>query len=349
MPIHQIKPSLRWSNEQKPLIAQIAVSALGLSGPIVVGAMTGQIESGMTASMGGLAMAAAIPQTGFVPQLTGLTRDLLVTCAGFFGGLFLSTSPAPLVMLVLCAALLSSSARSMVRLMNLFVIFALIGSGMKIAPAQIPAALMLFVCGGVWSGLLCLTLLPVCRLLGLDRPIPAGPTGAPLRQQLQHWKQSLHHFSGWQYPLRLTGELVAGSLLGHYFIAAHTYWILLTVFLVQERHFPASMRKTFDRAGGTVVGVVLVSPVLSLAIPAAMLSALIFVLAAVRPVLKSANYLAYSAIMTPLIILIMSLGHAAQLQGALTDRLLATLIACALVLISDKFMWPRIAGSTHRQ
>ena len=59
------------------------------------------------------------------------------------------------------------------------------------------------------------------------------------------------------------------------------------------------------------------------------------VLALARPVLKTKNYLAYSAVMTPLILLIMDAGKPPG-SGALLDRLLATVAAAALVLIANQ-------------
>jgi hypothetical protein len=60
----------------------------------------------------------------------------------------------------------------------------------------------------------------------------------------------------------------------------------------------------------------------------------IAVLAGLRPLLKARSYLAYSAIMTPLIVLVMGAGHPLG-TGILVDRFIATLAGVALIIAAN--------------
>ncbi len=66
-------------------------------------------------------------------------------------------------------------------------------------------------------------------------------------------------------------------------------------------------------------------------------------LGAARPVLRAANYAAYAALMMPLIMLLLDLGKAPSL-AIMIDRLLATIIGCALSLTLGYLVWPRRDG-----
>lgn len=55
---------------------------------------------------------------------------------------------------------------------------------------------------------------------------------------------------------------------------------------------------------------------------------------ALRPLLRARNYLAYTAAMTPLIILILDMGRPSEL-AVLIDRLIATLVAAGLVIATN--------------
>jgi hypothetical protein len=69
-------------------------------------------------------------------------------------------------------------------------------------------------------------------------------------------------------------------------------------------------------------------------LPSWALAGVIGILAGARPLLRVRNYLAYSAVMTPLIILIIDAGRAPD-NGLLLDRLVATLIGAALAVGSN--------------
>jgi hypothetical protein len=352
MSLHKVTPSLRWSTDNAPLPSQVLTSALGLAAPIIFGTLTGHLAAGLTAGFGGLAMGgAAQPHVGLREQVTSLFWGLLAGTAAIELGAWLGGYGVEalyiLPLVVFVVALLSSSSRTMARLCTLFNVFLLIASGLGAQHGGLGHIVSMFGLGGLWAALLSLVLTPLCRRAGFEATPAASSQARPGFQRLrEHWLKSLRTFAGWQYALRLLCAMLPGALIGATLVHGHAYWILLTIVLVLDRQLPASSRKTFDRAAGTVIGVALASALTVWVPPLGLVIALIAVLAAIRPVLKSANYLAYSAIMTPLIILLMDLGpdsDLAALGTTLRDRLIATLIACALVLLLDKLLWHRFA------
>jgi uncharacterized membrane protein YccC len=100
---------------------------------------------------------------------------------------------------------------------------------------------------------------------------------------------------------------------------------LLTVAILTGRQGEPAAVKTTQRAIGTALGVVVAGLCLRLQLPLWALILLIGLLAGLRPLLRNRNYLAYSVVMTPLVILIIDAGRTPE-NGILVDRLAATLI-----------------------
>lgn len=95
--------------------------------------------------------------------------------------------------------------------------------------------------------------------------------------------------------------------------------------------------KTTQRTLGTAVGVLLAGLGLRVPLPATALVALIGLLAGARSHFKQRNYLAYSVVMTPLVVLVIDAGHPPE-WSLLADRLLATVIGGALVMLFERIV-----------
>ena len=98
----------------------------------------------------------------------------------------------------------------------------------------------------------------------------------------------------------------------------HMHWVALTVALLAEWQIDAFPLRTTQRALGAAFGVLATGVLLIAPPPDWALVAGMGVLAGLRPLLRARNYLAYSAVMTPLIILLLDAGQAAG--GRRTDR-----------------------------
>jgi uncharacterized membrane protein YccC len=140
--------------------------------------------------------------------------------------------------------------------------------------------------------------------------------------------------AGWQYALRLAGCLGVAAVARHAWPDHHLSWIAVAVAILTQRQLEPLPIKTTQRALGTVLGVAAASVVVAYRPPICLLVAGIGVLAGLRPLLKARSYVAYTAVMTPLIVLIMGADRPLG-AGLLLDRLIATLAGAGLVVAAN--------------
>jgi hypothetical protein len=158
--------------------------------------------------------------------------------------------------------------------------------------------------------------------------------GATAAQKYARWRRTLAHRAAWQYPVRLAGCLAIAAVARNAWPERHLAWISLVVAILTQRQLELLPLKTTQRTLGTMLGVAAAGLVVAYPPPVWGLIVGIGVLAALRPVLMVRNYLAYTAIMTPLIMLIMD-AHQPLDAGVLLDRLIATVLAAGLVLVAN--------------
>jgi len=196
----------------------------------------------------------------------------------------------------------------------------------------------LFTVGAAWTALVSLALDGLLARGGGPAAASAPPRAVPWRRRTRAWWLSLRSFPGWQYTARITLSLAAAELVALAWGAHHGAWIVLTVALVVHRRPSASFDRAVQRGAGTVLGVLVGSLFLVGRPPLWGLVAAFAVLAGARPVLRAGNYAAYSAAMTPLVVLLMDFGRARP-PSVLVDRLLATLAGCVLALVLGYAVW----------
>lgn len=328
--------ALRWSRETEVELAEILALGLGMAGP----AALGHLPFGLTAAFGGLAAGGVGVAGGARTQLRVLSEALwpvalaAILAAGIAGRGWLTD--AGLVLLVGAAALLGGYSRPMAVATARFIPFLIIMAHLAEDATHRAGFLLLVAAGGLWTGLLSLGLGTLLRTHRQADPVEEGaatavPTAA---QKFRRWTRSLTGLAGWQYPLRLTLCLGVACVLRWLWPEHHMHWVALTVALLSQRQVEALPVKATQRALGTALGVA-AGGLFVLYRPSDWAIVLgVGLLAAARPLLKARNYLAYAAIMTPLIILVMDAGQPIDL-GVLGDRLLATLLGAGLVIAAN--------------
>jgi len=229
----------------------------------------------------------------------------------------------------------------LISLAAVFILFATIALGLGQQGIRPRGAMLLFALGAVWTialSLLMRALLRVRHRTSVQAAASPRPSASKL---LMRWRRSLAHLPGWQYTLRITSCMAAALALERMWPEHHSYWVALTVAIVVTRKMPAALLRTVQRAVGTIVGVLLAGLLLIWALPVWAIIAVVAALAAARPILRAANYAAYAAIMTPLIMLLMDLG-ARPSPGVFLDRLIATVIGCAIAVTLGYLVWVRL-------
>lgn len=339
---------LRWSSETEVELAEVVASGLGVAGPVLMAAVLGHLPFGLVASVGGLMAGGAGVGRGARAQLQDLGVVLLpAILAAVAASLVTGYSRATdglMVGLAAAAGAIGGYSRSLVAATTRFVLFLIITANIGSAIVSNRVALLtLILLGMAWAAGMALLLGGLVRVVrgrdaSLDEVSPAAPTTA---QKFTRWKRSLAHLSGWQYPLRLTFCLGIAVGLQWFWPDHHLHWVALTVAILLQRQVEPLPVKTTQRAIGTILGVSLASLLLAQDPPSWMLAVGIGLLAGVRPLLRARSYLAYSVVMTPLIVLIMDAGQPLA-AGVLIDRLVATFIGAGLVITAN---W--IAGKAH--
>jgi hypothetical protein len=347
--------AFHWSGAKPIETAEVLAAGLGMAIPVLLAALIGHIALGLPAAAGSLAVGRVEIGENFRSHFAGLARSLVpAIVAASLAFLFRGSSWLAAVALVLVsaiAAIISGFSRVIAVEATRFVVFLTIVSALPI-PSASPdpwrpvVFFLLIVAGALWTAILSFVLGTVLRR---DRATksrapnePAQP--ATLRQKYIRWKRSLSTLAGWSYPIRLVSCLGLAAAMDILWPGHHLHWVLLTVAVLTGHHAQPASVKTTQRAIGTALGVVVAGLFVRLELPLWVLILLIGLLAGLRPLLRNRNYLAYSAAMTPLVILIIDAGRTPE-NGVLVDRLAATLSG-ALLVVAATLLFGRVSRST---
>ncbi|MFD0676370.1 MULTISPECIES: FUSC family protein [unclassified Paenibacillus] len=327
---------LQWSTAAKVELVELISSGMAMAGPILVFAAIGHLPLGLAASVGGLAVSGVKAGSSTKNQAKELASALIPVILAAVAAILLLgygwMSDIAVVVLASLAAIIGGYSRAFVVATTRFILFLAITINVIGTAPNRTQLFYLIVAGAIWST--CLSLM-LGALVRTRRSIDSSEDEAStftISQKINRWRKSLTHLSGWQYTLRLALCLCIAEGFRWFWPGHHLYWIVLTVAILIERKVEPFPIKTTQRALGTVLGVIAASLFLVVSLPAWGMIMSIGLLAAVRPLLKVRNYFAYSASMTPLIMLIMNAGQSIEL-GVLFDRLIATLIGVGLVIL----------------
>jgi hypothetical protein len=191
-------------------------------------------------------------------------------------------------------------------------------------------AALIFGLGALWN--------VAIRVL-LARRRPPAPVAEPARtptaaQRHAYWRRTMRDRAGWQFPIRLILGLGAASVLRHLWPAHHYGWILVTAAVLTQRPLELVPVKITQRALGTAFGVAITWVILRSVTAPLGLAVLICLLATAAPLARSRNYLAYSVLATPVILMVMDIGKPIE-TALLADRLVATALAAVIVMAAN--------------
>lgn len=332
-------------------IAQAVAAMLGLAGPLAVGAMAGHLQAGMVASLAGLVLSGEGKGETTGEQAPGLIYATAAGGAAMLTGLVLTghtlATAFGIPLIAATAGLVGSISRPLARATTQYILYTIIAANLSGLESQPLGVMLLFLLGACWTAAMSLMLRPLFK--GMDRiqnPITLQK-GVQLpkytvKQRLHHWRKSLGRLSGWQYVIRISACLAAASALELIWPLRHGYWVSITVVIVVHRNLQTAMARAFQRAVGTVFGVLVISLLLLASPPMWVLLSIIAALAAARPILLENNYTAYAAVMTPLVILLLDFGQDPSLASGV-DRLMATLAGCGLALTLGYLGWSKLS------
>ncbi|HZZ93701.1 MAG TPA: FUSC family protein [Usitatibacter sp.] len=345
-----MKALLHWSRTERVSAARMLTAAVGMATPVVAGALTGHVAAGMAAAMGGLAMS-EVGDTGSASQRVA---DVLLCLAAVMLAVLLGTfvtrrglpGAAAMVAAAALASALGSTSREAAKATMKFTIFMAIATYASWPGGRASAMVLDFGLGAAWAGAAALVLSVAFHLVTRALRTPAAPAPASAAAR-RPWPQRLVRAASrreaWSYTLRLVTALAAAQLVRALWPSDHAYWVVVTAALVVTRATAGAHLRALQRTLGTMVGVVVGTLLLAAHAPTWAVLAAIALIAGLRPLLKARNYLAYSAVMTPLVVMLLEFGRPFD-PSILVERLLATLAGCAIAMAADF-----VAPATPRQ
>jgi len=142
----------------------------------------------------------------------------------------------------------------------------------------------------------------------------------------------------WMFTLRLMACMGAAGLVSEVLPLQRSYWVPLTVAIVFKPDYGSVFARALQRGIGTVVGA-LAGAVLLVLVHGTWLLIPFGVLAALLPFGRSRNYGLLATFLTPLVVVLIDLLNPGGWRLA-EDRLIDTLIGCAIVLLIGFAPWP---------
>lgn len=148
------------------------------------------------------------------------------------------------------------------------------------------------------------------------------------------------------FVFRLTLCIVSAEALRQITSLGHGYWILLTVALILKPDITSVFSRSLQRGIGTTIGVVLASFVTVLT-PGYVAIALLGLLCAPIPWSVRRNYALFSALITPVVLILLDIAGSVG-PVLLLQRVIGTILGCALVLLLAYALWPDTWRPTAR-
>lgn len=338
--------AFRWSREAEVTGAEILAAGLGMAAPLALAAaLGGDLRAGLAAAAGALlATGGAMDGAGPRQEIPALAKALAPSLLALVAASLLAghgwRSDVAVAVLAVAAAQVGGTSRAGIIATTRFITALIIAAALMGEVPDRAGFLIVMSAGALWTAALRLAFGFLAgrrrRALAADAS-PEPSVAVAAKEPVARRRRSLATFRGWNFALRLGLCLGLAAWLRWLWPGHHLYWIALTVALLLPRRAEAFPVKTTQRALGTALGLIGAAAFLEHPPPVSILILGIGLLAAARPLLRSRNYLAYSAIMTPLLVLILDAGSAPG-AGILTDRLVATLIGAALVVTANLAM-----------
>ncbi|WP_300613104.1 FUSC family protein [Trebonia sp.] len=143
----------------------------------------------------------------------------------------------------------------------------------------------------------------------------------------------------WTFTIRLIVCTGVAAVLTQVLTVQRSYWVVLTVAVILKPDYGSVFTRAVQRGAGTVAGAVLGAATLAVVPFGLWLLVPFGVFAALLPYGKSRNFGLSAMFLTPLVVLLIDLQVSSGWRLAV-DRLVDTLLGCAIVLLIGYAPWP---------
>jgi hypothetical protein len=341
-----LRQACRWHTEEhamrRPATASFLVGGAAVALPLILSAKGVGLPAGLAMSLGALSVSGVERHGGVRSSLRGPALAMLAALLATLVSAAVAghgwSSELTVLLIVSSSALMIRYNRTVAVATIRFMLFLVIFSN-ALATARDPLRLAFVVgLGVIWAGLLGMLVNLLFRRKPLGRELGKMPQSrdATLLQHLRRMQRELKQRSTWDFPLRLLIGLSLALYFRVVFREHHFAWISVTVALLTPRQFEIWPVRATQRALGTLLGVLAAALLLLFHIAGIALLAVVFLLGGLRKWLEEKSYLAYSATMAPLVLLLLT-ASAGTDSGLLEDRVLSTLIGVLVVLACNQF------------
>lgn len=299
--------------------------------PIVLGLLAGRLGMGLAVATGAL-LASNVTLHGSartrMEEIGLITLSLFLAClvggclAGGGGwadmGLWGATT---------LAAVIGNFDRIAAIVTGRFIVFVVILTEMA-RQAHHPHALVVPVMTG---GITAACLISVRAAGAPAAPLPPPLPGIGLRAKLRRWGRSCRSLSACQFPLRLSVLMALTLAMDVLWPERHALWAALTVALLCRRPLEPVPIRASQRALGAALGVLLSCLFLFHAPSGGAFILFLAGLGIASMVARKHNYMLYSMVATPLIMVLVGGGKPIG-EAILVDRLVSTIVGAALLV-----------------
>lgn len=141
--------------------------------------------------------------------------------------------------------------------------------------------------------------------------------------------------------VRLAVALGVAVVVGQWASGDHSYWVPMTVAVILKPDFGSVFLRGIHRSIGTMIGVVVAAVVTMLLHQQIELVIVIAVICVFIPLAGLRSYAAMVSLLTPVVLLILTLAMPSDAHSDMMQRLLDTLLGTAIALIFGYLIWPR--------
>lgn len=143
----------------------------------------------------------------------------------------------------------------------------------------------------------------------------------------------------WEFTVRLMICAGVAAVFSEVLPIQRSYWVVLTVAIILKPDYGSVFSRAVQRGAGTIIGAVLGAVIVALVPYGPWLLVPFGVLAALLPYGKSRSFGLSAVFLTPFVVLLIDLLSPGGWRLA-EERLIDTLIACAIVLLIGYAPWP---------
>lgn len=142
-----------------------------------------------------------------------------------------------------------------------------------------------------------------------------------------------------KYALRVAFGLTLGVFIYKYFNINHGYWIPLTVLIVIQPYYGATLKKSIERISGTVAGIIVGGLIMLLPIPREVYTILLIVVTFFVAYFLRNNYKVGVFFVTIMMVILMHFSQQGSLQ-LIGWRVVATVIGALIAIAAAYAFWP---------